>query len=81
MRHLLGKSEDLPLVHSSKLGVHLQVLLIQRLRSEKKLGYTFPDRYSALPIKELHSKSYAVFILSPAVLDTGDHSAEHAPPA
>lgn len=29
--HLLGKGEDLSLVHTSKLSVHLQILLVQSL--------------------------------------------------
>lgn len=30
---LLGESEDLALVHASKLGVHLKVLFVKRLQS------------------------------------------------
>ncbi len=32
--HLLCQSENLSLVYSSKLGVHLQVLLVQSLRAK-----------------------------------------------
>lgn len=31
MTYLLRQSENLPLVNSSKLGIHLQILLIQSL--------------------------------------------------
>lgn len=37
--YLLCQSENLSLVNSSKLGIHLQVLLIQSLRKETKNIY------------------------------------------
>ena len=34
--YLLSQGEDLPLVHTSELGVDLQILLIQSLQAERR---------------------------------------------